>query len=84
MQIQWFSHLKTKSEQEEFKKIVLGSQKVLDRAKEVCYNMIKSGERSVLDYDSPSWAYRQAHDNGRQEAFKEIIKFLSLDQDATH
>lgn len=28
------------------------------------------------DYDSPSWAYRQAHRNGRQEAFSEILTIL--------
>ena len=67
MQILWFQDIKGKDEQEKYKKSVLGSKIVLDKAKVICYNKIRVGERSKLtDYDSPSWAYRQADlDAGR-------------------
>lgn len=77
----WFSHLKTKDEQEEFKKNVLGSKIVLDKLADIVYNKIKSQERStVADYDSPSWAYRQADKVGYSRALEEIISILTMDE----
>ena len=78
MQHQWFSSL-PKAEQEEFKKLVLGSQKVLDKLSEICYNTIKNGESpSTSDYDSPSWAFKQADRNGYMRAYREIISLLNI------
>lgn len=80
MQAQWFSNL-SKSEQEEFKKLVLGSQKVLDRLHEICYNTIKNGELTKeSDYDSPSWHFKQADKNGYLRAYREIMKLCELKQ----
>lgn len=31
-----------------------------------------------VDYDSPSWAYFQAHKNGLEEAYNQILKLLSI------
>ena len=31
------------------------------------------------DYRDPSWAYRQAHENGRAEVLEEIIEILTID-----
>ena len=81
MQTKWFQHLKTQAEQEEFKKVVLNSNLVLDRLRDLCYNTIKNGEKSSLtDYDSPSWAYKQADQLGYNRAYQEIITLLDLDQ----
>lgn len=81
MQHLWFSHL-PKSDQENFKKLVLGSKKVLDRLQEICYNTIQSGVvPAKADYDSPSWAYIQADRNGYLRAFKEIHDLLNLESD---
>lgn len=79
MQHQWFSNL-PKDKQDEFKKLVLGSQKVLDRAREICYNKIMELESPPTgDYDSPSWAYKQADRNGYIRALKEIEKLLTIE-----
>lgn len=81
MQHLWFSHL-PKSEQENFKKLVLGSKKVLDRLQEICYNTIHDGVvPSKGDYDNPSWAYKQADRNGYLRAFQEIHDLLKLESD---
>lgn len=78
MQTQWFSHL-PKDKHEEVKKIVLGSTKVLDILHNIVYNMsIVESKPSTKDYDSPSWAYLQAHKNGRIEALREIAKLLEV------
>jgi hypothetical protein len=80
VQAQWFNNL-PKAEQEDFKKIVLGSQKVLDRLKEICYNTIQNGVVSKeTDYDCPSWAYKQADKAGYLRAYNEILQLVSLDK----
>lgn len=81
MQTRWFSHLPNKNSQEEFKKLVLSSQKVLDRLKDICYNTIQDGVKThETDYESPSWAYRQADQNGYRRAYQEIYDLLTLDK----
>ena len=76
--MQWFSNL-PKAEQEEFKKSLVSSKKVLDRLIQMCYTSIKDGESTKLtDYDSPSWSHRQADQNGYVRAYQEIIQLLSL------
>lgn len=80
MQTQWFSNL-PKDKQEEFKKLVFSSQKVLDRAKEICYNTIQNGVLpSETDYDSASWAYKQADRNGYLRAYNELLQLFTLDK----
>lgn len=80
MDNRWYSNL-PKAEQEEFKKLVLGNRKVLDRVKEICYNTIQSGVLpSAEEYDSPSWAYKQADRNGYLRAYKEIMNLATLDK----
>lgn len=74
----WFSHL-PKAEQEEAKKLVLGSQKVLDFLSKICYNTLKDGEQvRESDYDSPSWAYKQADRNGYLRAYREVQDLLTI------
>ncbi len=77
MQTKWFSHL-PRDKQEDFKKLVLGSQKVLDRLREICYNVNQNREVPTADYDSPSWAYKQADRNGYLRAYREIYDLLDL------
>lgn len=80
MQAQWFSNL-PKDKQEEFKKNVISSQKVLDRLREICYNTIQNGVAAKeTDYDSPSWAYKQADLNGYLRAYREIMQLATLDK----
>lgn len=75
MQVQWFNHL-PKDEQEQFKQQVHGCKKVLDRLGEICYTM--RVESKSTDYDSPSWAFKQADANGYNRAIEDIVKFLDV------
>lgn len=78
MHHQWYSSL-PKAEQEEFKKLVLGSQKILDKAAEIVYNMsITESKVSTTDYDSPSWSHKQADRNGYLRALNELYALLKL------
>lgn len=77
----WFQDIKDKEDQEQFKKSVLGSKIVLDKLIQIVYTKAKIGEGSTsTDYESPSWAYRQADKIGYQRALKEIIDILTVDE----
>ena len=81
MQSVWHSHLKNEKEKKDFIEYVRNSEKVLDRLKEIVYNAVKESEVKASDYDSPSWAYRQAHSNGIKEMGDKLIKVLTLDRE---
>ena len=72
----WTSHLKTKEEKERFKKQVLSSSEVLERLSDIISEYSESCVMEKPDYDSPSWAYKQAHYNGYINALEDIFKIL--------
>ncbi len=75
----WFMDL-PKDEQEGFKKQVKAAKDVLEKLEQIVKSRIK--EIVVAnDYDSPSWAYKQADRNGYNRALTEIINILNLDQE---
>lgn len=76
MKTQWYADL-PKDKQEDFKKMVTGSKIVLDKAVQIVYNMNKTGKDA--DYDSPSWAYKQADTIGYNRALKDIISLLTVE-----
>ena len=80
MQTRWYQH-RPKAEQEEVKNIVVNSQKLLDILKEICYNTIQNGVKTQeADYDCPSWAFKQADQNGYLRAYNEILQLTNLDK----
>jgi beta-lactamase class D len=81
MHVDWIKDLKEPEQREHFKKLLYGNEKVLDKLTQILYNYIKESETNTNDYDSPSWAYKAAHNNGRIEAFKKVIKLLDLGND---
>ena len=67
-------------ERENMRAEVLQAQKVLDKLKEIVYNM--RNEKSTVtttDYGSPSWSHEQAHRNGYVDACDRIVSLLTLD-----
>ena len=78
IQSKWYLGSKTEEEKQKTKELVLSSQKVLDILSKIVYNMSIDGEKvKSTDYDSPSWSHKQAHLNGRAEAFKDILNILT-------
>jgi hypothetical protein len=75
----WFMDF-PKDEQDGFKREVKSAKNVLDKLEQIVQNRIK---QIVItdDYDSPSWAYKQADRNGYNRALTEIINILHLDQE---
>jgi hypothetical protein len=75
----WFMDL-PKDEQEGFKKEVKSAKNVLEKLEQIVKSRLK--EIVVIeDYDSPSWAYKQADRNGYNRALTEIINILNLDHE---
>lgn len=74
----WFRQL-PKAEQEERKRFIQSNKKVLDLLDEILYNIsIEESKSSKEDYDSPSWAYRQAHKNGELAMIDKIRKIIQI------
>jgi len=44
-------------------------------------DVLEASEISPKSYDSPNWAYRQAHVNGYKQAIRDFNKLLTLDQE---
>lgn len=78
----WTQHLKSKEQQERFLQALKNDTLVLGRLRDIIEEEIEAvGRREVRSdsYDSPSWAYQQAHYNGvRQQllALRDLLSFL--------
>lgn len=74
----WYQGLNSK-EKEDFVNTLLSSQKVLDKLREIVYNMSINEEKvKTIDYDSPSWSHKQAHLNGKLEAYRTVLDLLTF------
>ena len=77
MKTVWISDLKTAEERENFKQLFNHSQKLLDKLRQIVYNMVISREKVSTDqYDSPSWSHKQAHENGYNHALRDILELI--------
>ena len=85
MKTVWTSHLKTAEERKNFADYVRNSKDLLDRLQDLCYNYIQDAEKSSSnDYDSPSWAYKQADKVGYIRAMKQIIELTKMERSKTN
>lgn len=76
---EWTKHLRTEAERKEFSALVLNDRIVLDRLSAIVEEKLsglQSREVSATEYDSPSWAYKQAHLNGVKSGLTAILKLL--------
>ena len=76
---EWTKHLKTEAERKEFAASVLNDRLVLDRLSAIIEEKLtglQSREVSLSEYDTPSWAHKQAHINGVKSGLTAILKML--------
>lgn len=80
----WLTGLKDQ-DRDEMKKLVINNTILLDKLKEMLYNM-QEGKRGtvVLDYDTPSWSHKQAHLNGELAALKKVQELLTVVEREDH
>lgn len=74
---EWFAKCESDEDKEELRQYLQNSSRLFDLLK----NMIQrrydqEWGAKVADYDSASWSHKQAHKNGRSDAFEEIYKLI--------
>jgi hypothetical protein len=75
----WLQWAKTDEERQKVTSIVLGGHDVLQLLAKVVEKMIEEHDTNKLaDYDSPSWAYRQADRNGVVRTLKTILTLTNV------
>lgn len=68
-------------EREDLKLFITNNKKVLDILVKMMYNMYRESENSsISDYDSSSWAYRQADLNGEKRVLKRLISICDISE----
>ena len=72
----WFMDL-PKDQQDGFKRQVTSAKDVLEKLEEILKSKMKEVVLSE-DYDSPSWAYKQADRNGYNRALTEVQNILKF------
>jgi hypothetical protein len=82
MDHKWTSHLRDNEDKERFKKYVLGSRALVDRLSDIAKDLdeqLDSKEIAEDVYESPSWAYKQADNNGYRRCLRQFQKLFTLD-----
>lgn len=76
--MRWFDGI-PKEDQAKFKQNLIHSNDILEQLKLIIENKRReSSNVTPTDYDSPSWAYKQAHENGYDHALREILSYLDI------
>lgn len=79
MKAVWTQHLRGE-DKKKFEDLIRNSMSkaVVDRFLQILEQDIETLEMTKLDYDTPSWAYYQAHCNGYKEAVRNIQSLFDL------
>lgn len=75
----WYSHLKTKNEQEEFIKELERNEELFKVLKDILSGELErcsKDRQSLKTYSSPNWSEYQADRNATERTLKEIIELL--------
>ena len=80
MKAAWFKDCKTKKDKESVAQTLQSQREGLDRLKEILEPMLKD-TTPAADYDSPSWAYKQADRNGFNRAVTTVLDLINLDKE---
>lgn len=79
MQSKWFSNCASEEDKREMRVRLAASAPILERLREIIIaKQVSATNTEPADYDSPSWAYKQAHLNGYNEAIREVLKYIDI------
>ena len=74
---EWFTDCKTEEAKEARTSYLEGTSPLFAKLKEMIQSRYDAGHASKdTDYDSVSWSHKQAHINGKLEAYEEIFKLI--------
>lgn len=77
----WYSHLTNTEAIEDFKNSVTAAAHVLRRLQTIGNDKVSSLQTtraSDTAYEVSSWPYLQAHLNGKEEAYSELLSILDI------
>ena len=80
MKSHWFKQCKTQEDKEKVRQNVLSNQDSLIRLETILESLLKESPSSA-DYDSASWAYKQADRNGYNRALTQVLELINLDKE---
>lgn len=80
MKVSWFKECKTKEDKEQVRKLLYSNKEGFDRLKDILEPMLKEAPPTA-DYDSPSWAYKQADRIGYNRALTTVLELINLDKE---
>lgn len=64
---------------EPFEQLLRNSSIVFAKLTEILENLDRDSLKTTkTDYDSPSWAYRQADQNGYRRALRDVINLITM------
>jgi len=76
MQAVWFKGLNTKTAKEERRKELLSYRQAFEALQEHLRQWEK--HTTGADYNSPSWAYKQADQIGYNRAIQDVLKLIDI------
>ena len=74
----WFKGLKTKEEKDRRKQEIISHSTFIEDLKELLQTEFRKDK--FEDYDSPSWAYKQADLNGYNRALTKVLSILNIEE----
>jgi len=80
MKASWFKDCKTKEDKEHVRSLLKSNKEGFDRLKDILEPMLKEA-LPTADYDSPSWAYKQADRIGYNRALTTVLDLINLDKE---
>jgi len=80
MKSAWFSKCKTKEDKFAVRQSIMSSRENLGRLQEILEPLLKDAPPTA-DYDSPSWAYKQADRIGYNRALTTVLDLINLDKE---
>lgn len=80
MKASWFKECKTKEDKEQVRRLLNSNKEGFDRLKDILEPMLKEA-LPTADYDSPSWAYKQADRIGYNRALTTVLDLINLDKE---
>ena len=80
MKAAWFKGCKTQEEKDKVRQTIMSNRDGLERLQEILEPMLKEA-LPTADYDSPSWAYKQADRIGYNRALTTVLDLINLDKE---
>lgn len=81
--LEWTSHIKDPVKKKEFEDLLFNSTTILNRLSDVLRSKglsLARVEGNMEEYDNPSWAFKQAHVNGRKQELKTVLQLITFDR----